>query len=572
MRLRKPAVRKFKTELKRVIMIVSLAIIFVFLVLFYFLVAFLGVGILEKQNRLSNEAVNTALSDQLEVYEEYIVNEFEKKYVQKIERIETYQQSLYIDLYQFVDRQRIKSIFHVIDPNGHVLMTSSYTKNQIDSDSIFLSGIYRQMKRNPHQTMMQLNKVQLSNRAHTLFSIGKALILNDQIIGYLVFDLLEQDLNELIQKNPVDLLVITDEFQNAILSTDTTVLNNIGKFEPVIENNKYTYSIRNQKHYVMETYTKGNQLRVYTLTSHQFLNSLYLAGFITQVLILLVSIYGINKMANHFTKKNTKSIDQLLHAIEEVRKGNLHAELSIDSFEEFSQVSTYFNEMTDNLVSLIKENSELLIRNNISEIRQLEAQFNPHFLFNSLESLKYLIRFRSDNAESFVIKLAGILRYSIQNSEDYVPLSKEIKYIKDYLDIQKIRYNKRLHYNIEIASDCEEAVIPKLIIQPIIENCLHHGYREDQLILTVKSLRAGDHLHLIVEDNGNGFSPQRLQEVNDMLDSEANDSDHIGLYNVHRRLVLQYGKSFGVFVNSIYQQRTTVTLVLPFTKREEKES
>lgn len=562
-------VKMFKNELRKTILLVSLTIVIIFSILFYFLVQFLGVNIVASQNHASNHALNQQLSQQLQLYEEYILYNFEVNLAPQLLQADVTKQSLYEDLYRFVNTQKISSVFHVIDLEGNPIISSSYAQSQPNPETLFLSNIYRQMRKVPQQVMMQLNKVQLSNNARTVYSIGKGLQVDNKTIGYIVFDLLEQDLNQLVQENPVDIIVITDEFQNSILSTDTTVLNHIGKFEPSIQEGNYTYSIRNQKHYIYESKSSNQYLRIYTLTSHQFLNSLYLAGFITQILIVIVSILGITRVANHFASKNTQSLDQLLLAIDEVRHGNLDTKLNIDTYQEFGQVSTYFNEMLENLVSLIKENNELFVRNNISEIRQLEAQFNPHFLFNALESLKYLIRFQSKDAESFVMKLAGILRYSISNNEDFVTLEKDLKHIQDYLDIQKVRYNQRVLYEFEVDEGCRNALIPKLMIQPLIENCLHHGYSQKHLMIRIKALVVKDVLHLLIEDDGVGFTSERLQEIQRLLSSENNDTDHIGIYNVHRRLVLQYGKLYGITITSVFQKKTTITITLPLKLKEE---
>lgn len=562
-------VKKFKNELRKTILLVSLTIVIIFSILFYFLVQFLGVNIVASQNHASNHSLNHQLSQQLEIYEEYILYTFETNLAPKLLQVDISKQSLYEDLYHFVNTQKVGSIFHLIDLEGNPLISSSYAQSQPAPENLFLSGIYRQMRNVPNEVMMQLNKVQLSNNARTVYSIGKGLQVDNQTIGYIVFDLLEQDLNQLVQENPVDIIVITDEFQNSVLSTDTTVLNHIGKFEPSIQKGSYTFSIRNQKHYIYETKSSNQNLRIYTLTSHQFLNSLYLAGFITQILIVFVSIIGITHVANHFASKNTQSLDQLLVAIDEVRHGNLDTQLNIDTYQEFGQVSTYFNEMLENLVSLIQENNELFVRNNISEIRQLEAQFNPHFLFNALESLKYLIRFQSKDAESFVMKLAGILRYSISTNDEFVTLERDLKHIQDYLDIQKVRYNQRVFYEFEVDEGCRNALIPKLMIQPLVENCLNHGYSQKPLMIRIKVLVVKEVLHLLIEDDGIGFTSERLQEVQNLLSSEYNDTDHIGIYNVHRRLVLQYGKLYGINITSVYQKRTTVTITLPLRLKED---
>ena len=562
--------KRFKDELRNSILLVSISLVVVFSLLFYVFINVIGLYIMSTNNQKVNNYVSERVNEQVLMYEDYIVEVFEPQLSNQILDVVDGRQTLFEELYRFIDQQEIHSLFYVFDHQGELLLTNSYAQNPYDIEYKFLSGIFRQMDANNEQVVMRVNKQQLSNNLRTLYSIGKSIMVEEEVIGYLVFDIIESQLNLLIQENPVDVLVITDRYQNSIISTDTTVLNPIAKFEPEIEDERYTTSIRNQKHYIYVNNVANQRIKVYTLSSMQFLNSLFYTGLAIQLFVVILSIIVLISIADRFSNKNTQSLDELLNAIDEVKQGNLNVNLDIQSYDEFNKVSVYFNEMLSNVKSLIAENNELNTRNNLSEIKQLESQFNPHFLFNALESLKYLIRINTKEAERFTLSLARLLRYSIEFGQQFVTLEKDIKYIKDYLKISQFRHGKRLTYSIDVSERSKEAIIPKLMIQPLIENSLNHGYTQQDMKIEIVSKVEDEHLIISVIDNGVGFDKVRLQEINDILESEHNESEHIGLYNVHRRIMLQYGKQYGLRIDSIKNKRTKIDLILPFQSEEDK--
>lgn len=562
-----PHSKIFKHELRKNLLYVSLSIVVIFSAIFYLLVQFLGANISAAQNQANNRIINHHLSKQLDHYEAYIL-QFQDSFGFLLDDIDTYRYQLNESLYGFINQQEIRGMFRLFNADGEVLLTSDGTIQSRTLESSFLLGIYRRMHLQPNLLIAHKNPIRFNTDINSTLSIGRGIFYEDKCVGYLVFYILDNDLINFVQQNSTDIVVITDHLQNTILTTDSTILNNLGKFTPLISKQNFTYSIRNQRHFVFKSDLPNHFLSVYTLTSHQFLDSLFLAGLFLQVLIVSVSIIAIILVANHFANKNTQSLDQLLVAIDKVRHGDFNTKLNIDSYREFALVSTYFNEMIDNFVLLIKQNNELYARNNISEMRQLESQFNPHFLFNALESLKYLIRLQSIDAEKFVMKLAGILRYSISTIENFTSLENDLKHIQDYLDIQKIRYCHRLTYTIEVDSNCYSAYIPKLMIQPIIENCIQHGYRQERMVIKIAVFSFNNTLNLIIEDNGNGICADKLITLQKNLHAESNQTQHIGLYNVHRRLVLQYGKQYGLSIDSSHGKNTVVTIRLPLKLNE----
>ena len=290
--------------------------------------------------------------------------------------------------------------------------------------------------------------------------------------------------------------------------------------------------------------------KIYTLSSQRFLDDFFISSIVFLVVFALISTFVVWIVVKNYADKKTVALDALLAAIENVQGGDLDVRLKIESGDEFEDVGVYFNRMLENLTELIVKNNELISRTNLSEIKRLQAQFNPHFLFNALESLKYLIRFDADKADVFILRLAQLLRYSLQVEKEHVTLKDDIQYIKTYLDIQALRYGSRFSYAMTIEDSTLNCELPKLILQPIIENSFEHGDSDEALHIDIQSIQMKDELHIKIQDNGKGIGAKYLEAINLMLASEDNLSDHLGLYNVHRRIQLEYGTTYGLGLKS----------------------
>lgn len=558
--------RSFKTTIRNSILVFSISLVAIFSLAIYITLYLFGTQRTEQQNIQNNQAIAERLREQVQTYEDFIEKNFINPVAYQGLEVLKNQSALYELLYQFVNQQSIKSVFYIVSNEGETLFTNAITETPYSSKDIFLSGVFRQLKRNPNITITSLNKIQLENNYRTVYSIGRGIVQNGEVIGYLLFDFLESDLNNLIQMSNVDVIVITDEFENAVVSSNNTVLDTIGKFKPIIDSNNSTF-IKSEKHFIYVSEILGGSLKVYTLSSQRFLDDFFISSIVFLIIFALISAIVVWIVIKNYADKKTLALDALIAAIEKVQEGDLDTRLRIESGDEFEDVGVYFNRMLENLTELIVENNELISRTNLSEIKRLQAQFNPHFLFNALESLKYLIRFDADKAEVFILRLAQLLRYSLQVEKEHVVLKDDIQYIKTYLDIQALRYGTRFSYTLDIEDATLNCEIPKLILQPIIENSFEHGDSDEALHIGIRSALVKEALHIQIQDNGKGIDVKNLDSINLMLASEDNLSDHLGLYNVHRRIQLEYGSSYGLKLSSDFGAGLSVEIVLPDVKR-----
>lgn len=212
----------------------------------------------------------------------------------------------------------------------------------------------------------------------------------------------------------------------------------------------------------------------------------------------------------------------------------------------------------------------------------LQHQINPHFLYNTLDSVRGLAYMEgADSAAEMAGALAAFFRYSISNSDDIVMLSKELDNIKRYFIIQKYRFSNRFSLIIEIAEDDMQVLsypIPKLILQPLVENALFHGleHRAGKGKVTILAKRTIHRLYLYIADDGVGMSDQKVREINTAIYEET-PPEHgengrgtgIAFYNINKRIRYLYGEEYGLNVESTEGKGTQVEIVLPWTSPEE---
>ena len=315
----------------------------------------------------------------------------------------------------------------------------------------------------------------------------------------------------------------------------------------------------------INTFIDG-QFILYTMVSKEIQRRSFGYGILFIVLSALIMLFMIPYITKRISEKNVSAIEELIVLIDKMSKGKSVEHPII--FEEFNVLLSSFEKVLKEKEDLIKNNYELSERKRIMEIKQLEEQFNPHFLFNILETLKYQIMIDKDKAVEMVLAFASLMRYNIYYGSTIVPLGTDIEYINDYLMLQKLRYNRRLTYSIDIPEELQECLIPKLLLQPIVENSLNHGL-VDVIHIKIKAECKDDILIISVEDDGKGIDSNKLNKLRDSLEKDSIYKEHIGLYNANRVIKLLYGNRYGLEIDSC--QGTVVNIRLPFMLGSEDE-
>ncbi|MFV0349758.1 MAG: LytS/YhcK type 5TM receptor domain-containing protein [Halodesulfovibrio sp.] len=199
-----------------------------------------------------------------------------------------------------------------------------------------------------------------------------------------------------------------------------------------------------------------------------------------------------------------------------------------------------------------------------AEIRRLQAQINPHFLFNSLNTIAAFCRTNSDKARELLLDLSRYMRRNLDSSRGFIPLSDELEQVQSYLAIEQARFGDRIRVQMDVAPGCESWPVPPLLIQPIVENGVKHGIarREEGGLIQLSISRQGDELCVAVLDNGVGMAPEQVEHLITPRAMES-ASEGIGVMNCHQRLAQMFGPEYGLHIDSLPGQGTQVLFRIP---------
>ncbi|TYS69806.1 sensor histidine kinase [Sutcliffiella horikoshii] len=275
--------------------------------------------------------------------------------------------------------------------------------------------------------------------------------------------------------------------------------------------------------------------------------------------------------------KITSPIRVLLQNIQQVKEGNMNVQFPSLGNDEIGILGYRFKQMMERINLLINREYKLEIENKTNQLKVLQSQLNPHFLYNALQSIGTLaLKNKVPQIYTLLTHLSKIMRYGMNMEEDMVPLKKEINYLKAFLLLQKERFGEHFEYEMEIEEQALDIEVPKMILQPIIENYFKHGFdiREGVGKIDIHGRIADEYLHLAIWDNGAGVSESRLTEIYRLLTEGKPASDgeetNIGLKNIHTRLQLYYNNLASLHLENHYNGGFMVTLKLPLEVGGEK--
>jgi two-component system sensor histidine kinase YesM len=285
---------------------------------------------------------------------------------------------------------------------------------------------------------------------------------------------------------------------------------------------------------------------------------------VVSALMIVLFSKSFSLRVNYFSRQMQKAATGDFK-LAEILKGN----------DEISTLYEYLNIMISSIQSLITEVYEeqlqkerLKTRQRDAEFKMLASQINPHFLYNTLETIRMKARASGESdIEELVKMLAKILRNSVQVGNGEVTITSEIKFLVYYLKIQQYRFGERIQYHINIEKELENKLILPLIMQPIVENSIVHGLESKEGIgnITIKiSKKDESNISILVEDDGLGIESNKLEDIIHSLDDfETIKTTHIGISNVHQRVRLHYGELYGIQLSSEIGVGTRVVIIIP---------
>lgn len=383
--------------------------------------------------------------------------------------------------------------------------------------------------------------------------------------GYISLFLMGTEWNFYLSDKNYDGIII-DERNNVIYRSKAGFANQSGKFYPQ-SGRICTY--QNERYWVKSEELEAYGVTIYSLVYYPNNNVLWIG--MLSILILGIIWYHLARWQSRIMAQyNAGQISHLVREIRQIQDGDTMHRIYMGTNDEFDEVAHRINRMLDSVRELNSRNTELIMLNAQLEMGQLEAQMNPHFLYNTLEIIRNLVMFDSEAAGELIERLVHILRYSVNNSYRDVRLKEDMDYIKDYLYIQNVRFGTRFCCEIELEERCYDCMIPKLLLQPIIENSIKYGFKAQMEIhVKIYGIVEDGILKLRVTDNGPGMTKEELRKLSESLSKITNQKESLGLHNIARRLYLQYGEKSGIQVESRAGEGFCVLVLIEQLKNKE---
>ena len=431
-------------------------------------------------------------------------------------------------------------------PNGPIL-TSSHVQHIISGERPWVITLSRGIRDRSGSGekegvfFIDLNYSAISELCDqsTVGTKGYAFILDAK--GNIVYHPQQQQLYNELQTENISLIMDTDE------DTVLTGTGNDGKLYSISRSEKTGWTVVDCTN-VKELLSKSRQAQsVYVLTA---------------IILVIVALLFSRFMARSITLP----IQKLRDSMKKVQEGDFSvSDVVVDSKNEIGSLTKSFDVMTHRIHELMEQNVHEQEEKRKSELKALQSQINPHFLYNTLDSIIWMAEGKKyEEVVLMTASLARLLRQSISNEDEVVPIANEVEYARGYLTIQKMRYKDKLEFQIEVDSSILYIPLIKLVLQPIIENAIYHGlkYKESKGLLIVKGFMKDGNAVLQVIDDGVGMDEETLAHIYDKHKVNYH-SNGVGVYNVQKRLKLYYGEDYGITYTSELGKGTTATITIP---------
>lgn len=479
----------------------------------------------------------------------------------------------------------LESEVTLVDFNSHLYTT--WNRNEDEYDKFCSNKWYKEiLAANGRMTYVYHTEnfapvaLTLPANSRVTFSIGRMVddFINEKYFGVvlvsiydLAFDKIFNDLDS--GNNPVMLIneygdvIYTSEKSQRDQQFDENILAHI--FSNTC--GSINEDINGVRTIINYTTTKNANWKLVTFMPYdenfREINSIRLNNSIAQICLFCFFLSIIYILSKKLTQPLTKLRDEMGRVGEE----NLR-EIVIESrVEEINDLVDEYNKMIRRRQLLLENINREHKQKEELRFRALQAQINPHFIFNTLNNIKFVAYMsNAKEAANMIIALGKILEESIGHSSDIIPLAKEIEYLESYIYLQKIRYNELFSVTWDITEEAAGCTVFKFILQPIAENCIYHGLKDngENCNILISAFCDDKYLHIKVHDNGAGMNLEKLTQLRLRLESYESSisKGHIGLKNIHDRIGITFGSQYGIMVESVENEGTSVEMAFPKVK------
>ncbi|HER9148436.1 two-component sensor kinase [Streptococcus pyogenes] len=424
----------------------------------------------------------------------------------------------------------------LFSPNQGLLFASNPHLGNAFSKSVYIQEVLRAA--HPPKTLF---KVAMDSEDGHYLMIIKPMIDQNQLKGYAFLVMSGKDFLH-PTKTLTSELVIADKLDNTFtFSNREFIASSLDKI-----NSQYLYHyfvFQDNRAFITRKVALQGGLWLYMYRPLIPMVSVMLFSLISSAVIFVILQRKSSGLANRIAAKNSRAINQMVRDMSAISRQEKRR-IDLESQDEFQYLSDQINQMVERLQQLHDKTLDLETQKLLFEKRMLEAQFNPHFLYNTLETILITSHYDSALTEKIVIQLTKLLRYSLTDSSKPVLLKDDLSVIESYLVINQVRFEE-LQYSINLSPDLDSLAVPKLFLLPLIENAIKYGLKERHDVkINIACYYQDDHIIFSVRDNGSGIDAHHQKVIREQL--EAGESHH-GLINSYRRLKYHFSEVSLVF-------------------------
>lgn len=405
-----------------------------------------------------------------------------------------------------------------------------------------------------------------------VFSVAKMIrnLSSGKELAFILIDVNLTKIEEMCQSvlyHPDDIVIVTDEEGGVVYSSrpeDPLFIETLEKAEA--EGGSWYETIRQSQYLITsETQAYSGWKMTCFIPVNSLLAEVNRAFGLVTVLLLLLGL-SVIFLIQRIAQRMTAPIYRMVERMGEVEKGNLQVRVEAEEPNELGMLADSFNTMLENLDELLHQSYILELECKEAQLFALQSQINPHFLYNTLDSIHMLAELNGDyDVAEMITSLAKMMRYTISSLESVVTVSEEMAYLNRYMAFQKLRYADKISFSAEIEEALHTFEIPRLLFQPLVENCIQHGMcAQVETISIWITGRVQDGAAVFeVRDNGVGMTPETLENVRTWIQDKTVSSKEVGIKNVLWRIRYQYGKNARLTVDSQYGRGVRVICTLP---------
>lgn len=416
----------------------------------------------------------------------------------------------------------------------------------------------------PILTSARMQKFNM-DKDHWVISLSRELRDTDgQNIGVLVIDLKYSVIEDYLKDLDLGFdgyAFILNNYNEVVYHYDTSYFESLDKKEELIKMASMEQGYDSSMNRLFHQYTLSNadwtlsgvaSLDSLNAIRRQLLETIVIVGFVGLIFLLISGTYIAGRITN--------PIKKLEEAMKNIESGLYEIEVEAGGCNEAQSLALHYNQMVHKISTLLVDISEQEKSLKAYELNVLHSQINPHFLYNTLDTIVWMAEFgNSEKVVEVTTSLAKFFRLSLSGGSEVTNITQEVDHVRQYLFIQKERYKDKLNYEIELDESLSDVKIPKIILQPIVENAIYHGIRDldGPGLIRITVAKDADDIVMSVSDNGVGFDTNAIQKQRDNNEIKLGG---VGVANVDQRLKLAYGTDYGLVVESVIGEGTVVTL------------